>query len=434
MRNIYNSTGHELKYSNFIRAENCTLIDSEGKKYLDLESGVWCTSIGHSHPRITETISEQSSKMMHSGYCYLNPIIDIAADKIIDITGIGSGKCVFLCSGSESVEYAVKLSRSISDKRRLLTMKNCYLSAYGISGERSEDDWVHFDWANDSVIEKIDFSQIAAFVFEPGSSLGLVRFPPANLIQQIVSNIRRNGGIVIANEVTTGTGRTGKWFGYQHYGFIPDIVAIGKGLGNGYPVSCVAISEEIVNRINPDRFHYAQSHQNDPLGAAIAKQVIEILETEDLLDRANEIGSMISRKLEEIRSKYGIIKEVRHRGLMIAIEFEENEECSFAQMINSKLLEKHIILVKRPGYEVFRIDPALTIELKDVEYFLKSLETAIAEVRTKTSGSARRSKSAPSTEANSASTQSSIKLQRLSITAGTACEWRETLVAMPVCP
>ena len=229
MKNILNSTGHELKYTNFVKANNCTLFDSEGNSYLDLESGVWCTSIGHCHPRITKIISEQSGQMIHSGYCYLNPVIEEAAGKVLEITGISSGKCVFLCSGSEAVEYAVKLSRSISDKPYLLTMKNCYLSAYGVSGERSENDWIHLDWMNDNNIDKIDFQKIAAFVFEPGSSLGLIHFPPKDLIQKIITKTRENGGIVIANEITTGTGRTGKWFGYQHYDIVPEIVAIGKG-------------------------------------------------------------------------------------------------------------------------------------------------------------------------------------------------------------
>lgn len=380
MKNIFNSTGHELKYANFIKSNNCTLYDSEGNKYLDLESGVWCTSIGHSHPRICKVISEQSSQMMHTGYCYLNPIINETAGKILEITGINSGKCVFLCSGSEAVEYAVKLGKSISDKQYLLTMKNCYLGAYGVSGDRSEDNWIHFDWMNNDAIDKIDFSKIAAFVFEPGSSMGLVHFPPKDLIQKIVTNIRENGGIIIANEVTTGTGRTGKWFGYQHYEIVPEIVAIGKGLGNGYPVSCVAISDSIINRISMNDFHYAQSHQNDPLGAAVAKEVIDIIESDELLDRANAIGSMIEIRLNMIKDNYGIIKEVRTRGLMIAIEFEKNDKFSFAQMINNKLLEKHIILVKRPGYEVIRIDPSLTIDLKDVELFLNCFEEIIMEI------------------------------------------------------
>lgn len=380
MKNIFNSTGHELKFPNIVKAYNCSLFDTDGNKYLDLESGVWCTSIGHCNPYITKVISEQSSKMMHSGFCYLNPVINEAAEKILQITGIGVGKCVFLCSGSEAVEYSVQLSRSISDKPFLLTMKNCYLSAYGVSGERSENDWIQIDWMNDSSIEKIDFTKIAAFVFEPGSSLGLVRFPPKDLIRRIVTNIWDNGGIVIANEVTTGIGRTGKWFGYQHYEIVPDIVSIGKGIGNGYPVSCVAISDNVIKRIDGN-FHYFQSHQNDPLGVAIAKQVIEVIENEKLLLRAIDIGSMIRNKLEEMKEKYGIIKEVRGRGLMIAVEFEKNDISSYAEAINKGLLERHIILGKRPGYEVFRIDPALTVEIADIEYFLNCLEDEIKKIK-----------------------------------------------------
>ena len=381
MKNILNSTGHELKYTNFVKASNCTLFDSQGNSYLDLESGVWCTSIGHCHPRITKIISEQSGQMMHSGYCYLNPIIEETAGKILEITGICSGKCVFLCSGSEAVEYAVKLSRSISDKPYLLTMKNCYLSAYGVSGERSENDWIHLDWMNDNNIDKIDFKKIAAFVFEPGSSLGLVHFPPKDLIQRIVTKTRENGGIVIANEITTGTGRTGKWFGYQHYDIVPEIVAIGKGLGNGYPVSSVAISNTVLEKVDLNKFHYAQSHQNDPLGAAIANEVLNIIESDKLIDRAVEIGKIIQIRLLGIKEKFGIIKEVRSRGLMIAIEFQKNKKNSLAQCINEMLLKKNIILVKRPGHEVFRIDPPLTIDMKDVEYFLNSLEDIIHEVK-----------------------------------------------------
>lgn len=379
MEYILNSTGHDLKYPNIIKAENCTLFDSEGNTYLDLESGVWCTAVGHSHPRISKIIVEQSSKIIHSGYCYLNPIINLTAEKILEITGIETGKCVFLSSGSEAVEYSVKLIRSFSKKPYFLTMTNCYLSAYGISGERTENNWIHFDWTTENNIDKIDFTNIGAFVFEPGSSLGLVHFPPKDLIQEIVRRIRECGGYVITNEVTTGIGRTGKWFGFNHYNFTPDIVVIGKGLGNGYPVSCIVISNTIIEKVDFKKFHYTQSHQNDPLGAAIAKEVIEIIENDKLLPRANEIGDKIRNRLNKVKDKYGIIKETRGRGLMIAIEFDENEKYSFADAINEELLQRNIIVNKIPGHEVLRIDPALTIEDKHVDYFLSSIEEIISK-------------------------------------------------------
>lgn len=379
---IFNSIGYKINYPDIIKAANCTLFDSKGNEYLDLESGVWCTSVGHCHPRITKIIAEQSGNMVHSGYCYVNPVVNTTAKKILDITGIRSGKCVFLSSGSESVEYSVKLIRAVSDKPYFLTMENCYLSAFGISGERSSNNWIHFDWMNDGNIDSIDFSKVAAFVFEPGSSLGLVKYPPTALVQEIVKRIKAYDGYVIVNEVTTGTGRTGKWFGYNHYDITPDIVAIGKGIGNGYPVSCVAINDSVINNVNLDKFHYSQSHQNDPLGVAIANEVITIIEDNCLLQRANRIGDKIRDRVSSIKNNYGIIKEVRGRGLMIAIEFENNNKSSgsFADIINKELLQRNIILVKRPGHEVFRIDPALTIEDDQVEHFLCSLEEIVCKV------------------------------------------------------
>ncbi len=377
---IINSTGHDLKYDNIIRAQNCTLFDDSGNSYLDLESGIWCTPLGHCHPRITRVISEQSAKMIHSGYCYLNPVMDEAASQILDITGIVDGKCVFLCSGSEAVEYSVKLCRSIFDKPYFLTMKNCYLSAYGISGERPGNEWIEYDWQNDDSIDRIDFSKIAAFVFEPGSSLGLVNFPPKDLVLRIVDRVRDNGGIVIANEVTTGMGRTGKWFGYQHYDIVPDIVAIGKGLGNGYPVSCAAVSDKVLSQFDPHKFHYAQSHQNDPLGATVANEVIRIIKEDNLLDRCAQTGVLIYKRLLDIQERYGVIKEIRGRGLMLAIEFMSCDRFSVAEVVNDKLLEKNIILTKRPGHEVLRFDPALTIELSDIDYYLDNLENIIRDI------------------------------------------------------
>ncbi|MBN2362685.1 aspartate aminotransferase family protein [candidate division WOR-3 bacterium] len=378
MKNILNTTGHELLFKNIVRAENCSVFDSHGNRYLDLESGIWCMPLGHCHPDITKIISEQAGKIIHTGYCYLDPVIDQTAGKILEITKLNSGKCVFLSSGSEAVEFSVKLAKSISNKPYLLTMKNCYLSAFGTTGERCSKQWINFDWMNGQKIDEIDFGKISAFVFEPGSSMGLVGFPPNELISEITSKVRENGGMVIANEVTTGIGRTGYWFGCEHYGIVPDIVAMGKGLGNGYPVSSVAISDEIIKRIDLKSFHHSQSHQNDPLGAAVAGKVIEVIENEDLLSRSRSIGKKIKDEIDVIKFRHGKIKEVRGRGLMIAVEFEERH--FYANHVFEKLIEKKIILVKRPDFEVLRLDPALTITLDDVDFFLQSMDEALTVI------------------------------------------------------
>ncbi len=115
------------------------------------------------------------------------------------------------------------------------------------------------------------FEDIAGLIFEPGSASGLVKFPPHGLVQTLVGIIRQRGGLLVVDEVTTGLGRTGAWYGFEHYALQPDIVALGKALGNGYPVSAVAMTHDLADRLEQDGFHYVQSHQNDPLGCAIVR-------------------------------------------------------------------------------------------------------------------------------------------------------------------
>ncbi len=377
MNNILNSTGHNVIYKNFVNAENSILFDTEGNSYLDFESGVWCTSLGHCHPEVTRVITEQASRMIHSGYCYLNPLINDVAENILRITGINSGKCVFLCSGSEAVEYAVKMVPHISDRPYLLSLKNSYLSAYGSSGDRAGTNWVEFDWMQNQQVDSIDFKQISAFVFEPGSASGLVHFPPENVISEIVKRVREEGGLIVVNEVTTGMGRTGSWFGYNHYDIAPDIVALGKGLGNGYPVSCTVVSGKILQKYDIKDFHYSQSHQNDPLGAAVVNKVIEVIQEEGLIKRSKVLGNEMIKRLTELKDKYGFIEDIRGKGLMLAVEFEESHTSSYAEIIKSELLKRNIIVAKRPGYEALRIDPALTVKNEDIEYFFCSLEEVL---------------------------------------------------------
>jgi acetylornithine aminotransferase len=377
MKNILHCIGYEIVYQDIIRAENCILYDSQGNDYLDMESGVWCASVGHCNPRVLSAINSQASEIIHTGYCYLNPIVKAACEKILAVTDLKNGKALFLNSGSEAVDLAIRISKHITGKKLMLTMNDSFLSSFG--SFENKNDWFFFDWLNNKTMNDIPFSKIAAFVFEPGSSSGFVRFPPDELITEIVNKVRLNGGLVICNEVTTGMGRTGRWFGYNHYGLSPDIVAIGKGLGNGYPVSCVACSERTSKKIDYETFHYFQSHQNDPLGARVASEVIDIIETEGLISASEKKGQIIKSEINRIKNKYGIIEEVRGRGLMMAIDFVHVDGISVAKIINEKLLAQRVIVVNRPNSETLRIDPSLTIQNKDISRFIESIENAVSE-------------------------------------------------------
>jgi acetylornithine/N-succinyldiaminopimelate aminotransferase len=383
--------GHEALLKDVVRAEGSYLYDSRGNEYVDLESGVWCTSIGHGHPRILKVLSEQAREVAHNGFVYSSPIVEEAAAEILTLVGFEGGRLVFLCSGSEAVEYGVRVSRMISERPLLMTMADSYFGAYGSAWRRAETEWFSFDWTEcascpderpcDAACPQwadIPFERIGGFLFEPGSSSGLVRFPPVRLIRSIVDRIHEAGGLVQVNEVTTGIGRTGKWFGYQHYGLSPDIVSMGKGIGNGYPVSVTAFKPGVIDRLGGRPVMYAQSHQNDPLGAAVAREVIRVISEDGLVARAAEMGEILVSGVEDIKARTGRIREIRSRGLLVAIEMEDGPDEALTRRALLDLLERGYVLARRSGFGVLRVDPPLTVDRKDIEGFLTGFEEVLA--------------------------------------------------------
>jgi acetylornithine aminotransferase len=383
--------GHEVLVSNIVHAENCRLRDAEGRTYVDLESGVWCTSIGHGHPRLLRVLAEQSEQVAHTGFNYSSSIVDEAAREVLSLPGLDGGRCVFLCSGSEAVEYGVRVAQSLVDRPLLMTMADSYFGAYGSASRRDANEWYSFDWQEcsdcdhsgegEEVCEHwsaIPFDRIGGFLFEPGSSSGLVRFPPERLVRSIFRRVKKDGGLVLVNEVTTGIGRTGEWFGHQHYGITPDVVVLGKGVGNGYPVSVAAFGAEVARRLEGRPLKYAQSHQNDPLGAALVREVIRVIRDEGLIERGREIGELLSSGLAAIQDRVPRVREVRGRGLMVAVELEDDPKASFTTHAHRELVRRGFILAQRPGLNVLRLDPALTIGRADIEGFLEALEAVLA--------------------------------------------------------
>jgi acetylornithine aminotransferase len=298
---------------------------------------------------------------------------------------------VFLCSGSEAVEYGVRVAQSLSDRPLMLTMSDSYFGAYGSASRRDQSEWLSYDWGDcrdcahsgDCHEEGCDqwtaipFARIGGFLFEPGSSSGLVRFPPERLVRSIARRVRDEGGLVLVNEVTTGVGRTGAWFGHHHYDLTPDVVALGKGIGNGYPVSVAAFSADAAGRLGDRPVKYAQSHQNDPLGAALAREVVRVIRDEGLIERGREIAAILSSGLDALRTRTGRIADVRARGLMVAVELNDDEDASLTTRVHRELVRRGFILARRPGLNVLRLDPALTIERADIEGFLEALEAVL---------------------------------------------------------
>ncbi len=385
MNHIYNCTGHDLMIPNIVDTQGVYVFDENGKRYMDLESGVWCTSIGHNNPVINTVIKQQMDSIMHAGFCYSSDIVQEAAALILSITDFRDGKCVFLCSGSEAIEITRQIARHLTGKKISMTLHDSYLGSYSSATNR-EQGWYIFNWEDCKSCQKqkhCDTScallegipdTVSEFVFEPGSSSGFVRFPPKALIQNIVRIIQKNNGKVIANEVTTGIGRTGEWFGYNHYDIKPDMIAMGKGVGNGYPVSAAVINKRTIKELGINPFKYSQSHQNDPLGAAIVRQLIQEIKDDDLILKARKKGAVFLDMLKSLVDNKSILN-VRARGLMFALDIVDE---NVGNEIFKELIKRGYIICNRSA--LFRIDPPLTMEEAEFESFVNTFKAVIARI------------------------------------------------------
>jgi acetylornithine aminotransferase len=389
MRPILDCTGYELWRDDVVRAEGAYLITAAGDRIVDFESGVWCAGLGYAHPRLQTLMHAQLDRAMHLGYRVESALAAEAAKALLATLLLPHGKCVFLASGSEAVELATQIGRSVSRKPLLLGLAGAYLSAYGIAGVTSSAEWILFDWAacaecprhadcdpGCTRLAEIPFDRIGAFVFEPGNSGGLVKLPPRGPVRALAARVANAGGMLVVDEVTTGLGRTGTWYGFQHYDIRPDLVALGKGLGNGYPVSAVAMRGPIGEELEASGFHYAQSHQNDPLGCAVAGEVIAILRDEGLVERSAKVGGWFRRELEALAARHDVVRQVRGRGLMLAMEFRS--ECKPAlRDIHRALLDRGFLVGYKPAACLLRFYPPLVIGEDDIAGLVSSLDEAL---------------------------------------------------------
>lgn len=364
MPSLLNITGHQIVLPPVSAALGENLYTSMGDSYVDLEAGVWCLSLGHNHKGLEQYLQDRKDELKHAGYVYTSEITEMAAAAVCSFAGLPDGECVFLSSGSEAIELALQIVDCVAKPTKIATLPKAYFGSYKRTNLR-DSSWWELPWHADLQDRTADLFPTGsfAFLFEPGSAAGEVRFPDAEYVAWLETETKRRGGLVVVNEVTTGAGRTGLPCAYQHFGLAPDIVILGKGIGNGYPVSAVVVNKQIARALHDLNFGYMQSHQNDPLAASIASYVTNYMESERLPYRAGEKGKRLLVRLAELE-KYEVIKEVRGRGLMIGIDFKNADVC---RRIHSDLLDAGFVTTNRG--RMIRLDPPLTVKDGTLEAF-----------------------------------------------------------------
>lgn len=374
-----------------IKASGNRIQTKEYGELYDFESGCWAAVLGHCRKEILQAINENSGLLFHTHQFFDTEHPGALIKELTEAAKLNcSYKGTFTSSGSEAVSLAVMLAELITGRHRKLSLSISYLGASpDLRIPRNTGQWLDLDVSGCLNCEKdsscgqcgrfndVNFSDIAAFVFEPGNSGGLVLCPPEKLIRFLSEETRNTEGLIIANEVTTGFGRTGKWFGFQHYGCFdsesssPDFISMGKGLGNGYPVSGLMIRSELAEKVESTGFRYVQSHMDDPLGCIVARKVAEVMVKENLVEKGSRTGEYLRKKLSEISRETGGISEVRGRGMMNAIVLEEGFK---AKEVFMRLLEKGFFTGYSEAYNLIRFYSPLITQPEEIDALCQSLK------------------------------------------------------------
>jgi predicted acetylornithine/succinylornithine family transaminase len=370
----------------FVRGQGARLFTEDGVEYLDFTSGIAVCNLGHTHPRLVSALKKQAELLWHtSNLFYTEPQARLAM-KLSELTF--ADQVFFANSGAESVEAALKLARKYAqdnfskEKHVFIALENSFhgrtMGALSVTGQPKY--WQGFEPLlpgvvfvppNDMEALKSAFSEkVCAIILEPIQGEGGVYPLHKEFILLAKELCEKHKALLIFDEVQTGVGRTGKLFAYEHFDIEPDLLCSSKALANGLPLSALLGKKEVMAHLTPGS--HASTFGGNPIACAVAIEVLNIVSEEGFLEEVALKGRVLKEKLEGLAKEHAnLIKEVRGIGLLLAIEFYEP-----AERIFKGLLEKRV-LVTMPKPNIIRLTPPLTINYREIDYFLEALEHAL---------------------------------------------------------
>jgi len=376
---------HQFLFQNYGRQDLCFdhgerefLYDLSGKRYIDLVAGIAVNSLGYSHPDIVRTICEQAGRLIHVSNLYLVKEQALAAEAVASIAPAPLGAVMFCNSGAEANEAALKLAVKTTGRGRVVSTKNSFhgrtsvtLSATGQPKYQSGFEpllpkvFDFVDYGSAEQLKSAITKDTAAVIFEPIQGEGGIIPASEEFVRTARDLCDERGALMIVDEVQTGMGRTGKWFGFQHYDVVPDIVTMAKALGSGVPIGACLSTREIASTFKPGT--HGTTFGGNPLATAVARTVIEVMKRDKLVERSAGLGARWAQELRSIAVHGGKVADVRGRGLMIGLEMGEE-----ARRFQEFAL-KAGILVNVCGGRVVRMVPPLIVSEASVQELNKAL-------------------------------------------------------------
>lgn len=366
----------------FVRGEGSRLWDDTGKAYLDFLCGLAVTSLGHANPAVADAICEQARTLLHVSNLFATlPQQELAAtlNRLVDA---GDGKVFFCNSGAEANEAAIKLARRWAGPGRHVVV-SAYGSFHGrtlatlhATGQPTKhepfqplpDGFRHVAWKDtDALVSALDPS-VAAVLLETVQGEGGVNPAGSEYFADVRKLCDERGILFMVDEVQTGLGRTGEWFGFQNYDVLPDVITVAKALGNGVPIGACWARDDVASAFGPG--DHATTFGGQPLAASAARAVLAVMESEDVPRRARESGAHLAAKLGEIDG----VRDVRGMGLLIAAELEEGIR---AGDVAAKALEMGLV-VNAVTASALRLAPSLLVTEDEIDEAVDILSRAIA--------------------------------------------------------
>jgi len=356
----------------FVRGKGTELFDIEGRRYLDFLSGIAVTSLGHAHPVVAEAIATQAHELLHVSNYFANPTSTAAAVAINQLLGEATGepgKTFFTNSGAESIECALKLGRKFGGRGRHVVVSafgsfhGRTLAALAATGQPAKHEpfspmpegFKHVVWGDVDALEAAVDATVGAVLIEPIQGEGGVIPAPPGYLTAIRDLCDRTGALMIVDEIQTGLGRTGEWFGFQHDGVVPDVVALAKALGNGMPVGACWAKDSVAAVFEPG--DHGSTYSATAIATSAVNAVIGEMRRIDAPRLARERGAVLAESLAGIPG----VSEVRGRGLLLAAELSDRA----APDVYRALLAEGLV-VNAVGPTAIRLAPPITVSVEEI--------------------------------------------------------------------
>lgn len=361
---------------NIVKGKGCHVWDDKGNEYLDLYGGHAVISIGHAHPHYVESISRQVATLGFYSNSVINKLQQQLAERLGKVCGYEDYSLFLINSGAEANENALKLASFHTGKTRVISFNKAFHGRTSLAVEATDNPKIiapinangHITYLPLNDIEAMQTElakgDVCAVIIEGIQGVGGIKIPTTAFLQALRESCTQYGTILILDEIQSGYGRTGKFFAHQHSGIRPDIITVAKGIGNGFPMAGVLISPMFKAVYGQLGTTFGGNH----LACSAALAVLDVFEQEHLVDNAARVGAFLLEELKKIKG----IKEVRGKGLMIGLEFEEP-----IKELRLRLLHEQHVFTGASGTNVLRLLPPLCLSMDEAQEFINRLNKVL---------------------------------------------------------